>query len=191
MEILLVLIIGVVTFGVCFLVDKGVAGIFRNKAQYRSGLSVRLNQHYGGAGLILALVGGIFLLRFAGSNVMLLICGGFVVLLGIALVVYYLSFGIYYDEDSFVYSAFGKKAVTCSFDAIQGQKLYQLSAKNIMVELYLQDGKTISVQSNMKGAYSFLDAAFAGWCRQKGLEAEDCPFHDAGNCRWFPEMEES
>ena len=51
MDILAILLIGAVTFGVCFLMDKGFTGIFRNKKQHKSGLSVRLSQHYGGSGV--------------------------------------------------------------------------------------------------------------------------------------------
>ena len=53
MEFVLVLLIGAVTFGVCYLLDKGLKAIFRNKPQHKTGLSVRLNPHYGGAAVIL------------------------------------------------------------------------------------------------------------------------------------------
>ena len=58
------------------------------------------------------------------------------------------------------------------------------------LELHLQDGRTVSLQSTMTDVYPFLDAAFAGWCRQNGKRAEDCPFYDPENSRWFPGLEE-
>ena len=57
MEFLLILMIGAATFGVCFLLDKAFTGVFRSKPQHKSGQSVRLSQHYGGAGVILGLLG--------------------------------------------------------------------------------------------------------------------------------------
>ena len=41
----------------------------------------------------------------------------------------------------------------------------------------------------MNGAYPFLDAAFSGWCRQKGIDADSCAFHDPANHLWFPAEE--
>ena len=76
MEFLLILLIGAVTFGVCFLLDKGFTKAFRSKPQHKSGQSVRLSQHYGGAGVILGLLGLLALFQSTGSS-LLLICGSF------------------------------------------------------------------------------------------------------------------
>lgn len=190
MEFLFILLLGAVTFGICYLLDKGLAGIFRNKPQHKTGLSVRLNPHYGGAGLILLTLGIAAVISGLGNSKILLLCGSIVILLGVGLGVYYLSFGVYYDEDSFLLATIGKKSVTYRFADIQGQKLYQVTGGSTLVELYLSDGRTVSLQSNMKGVYPFLDAAFHGWCRQKDIAAEDCAFHDPSNSCWFPTMEE-
>lgn len=185
-----ILLIGAITFLLCFLADKGFTAAFRNKPQHKSGLSVQMSQHYGGAGLVLVLLGVSAVFNGWGSSKLLLFCGGFVAVLGIALVVYYLSFGIYYDEDGFLLTAFGKKNVTYSYRDIKGQKLYRVTGGNVLVELYFRDDRTVTLQSNMKGVYPFLDAAFNGWCRQTGISAEECSFHDPENSCWFPSMEE-
>lgn len=190
MELLVILVIGVITFGVCFLIDKGFTGIFRGKAQHKSGLSVRLSQHYGGAGLIVLLLGGLAVYYGWSESRLLLFCGGFVAVLGIALIVRYLSFGIYYDGDSLILSTFGKKSKVYSFADIQSQKLYQVTGGHTIVELFFTDGRSVSLQSDMKGVYPFLDTAFAGWCRQKNIREEDCPYHDPQNSCWFPSVEE-
>lgn len=189
MEFLLILMIGAATFGVCFLLDKAFTGVFRSKPQHKSGQSVRLSQHYGGAGVILGLLGLLAVIQSAESK-LLLICGSFVILLGIGLIVYYLSFGIYYDVDSLILTTFGKKSKVYSYADIQGQKLYRITGGSIVIELYFKDGRTVSLQSTMKGVYPFLDAAFAGWCRQTDTSKENCPFHDPANSCWFPSMEE-
>ena len=109
-----------------------------------------------------------------------------VLLLGVCLCIYHLSFGIFYDEDSFVHTTFGKKDVTYRYSDILGQKLYVITGGSIVVELHMADGKAVSVQSTMNGAYPFLDAAFAGWCRLKAIDPQACEFHDPANHLWFP-----
>lgn len=188
MDFLLILLIGAATFGVCFLLDKLFTGVFRSKPQHKSGQSVRLSQHYGGAGVVLLLLGVLAVFQSAEST-LLLVCGSFVILLGIGLIVYYLTFGVYYDADSLVLTTFGKKSKVYSYADIQGQKLYQITGGSIVIELYFKDGRTVSLQQSMKGVYSFLDAAFAGWCRQTGADPADCPFHDPQNSCWFPSVE--
>lgn len=189
MDFLVILLVGAATFGVCFLLDKGFAGIFRSKPQHQTGLSVRLSQHYGGAGLLLALLGLAAIFKGWSESKVLLLCGGIVMLMGICLVVYYMTFGIYYDEESFILATFGRKSKCYAYRDIKGQKLYRLTGGSVMLELYFQDGKTAALQSSMKGLYPFLDKAFAGWCEQTGVKPEDCPFHDPSHSRWFPDME--
>lgn len=183
-----VIIVCVVAFAACFLVDKGFTKLFRSKVQHASGLSVRLNKRYGTFGVILFVLG--LAAFFAGLPELkiLLVCGPIVALMGVGLIVYYMSFGIYYDRDSFIYSAFGKKSVTYRYNQIQGQMLYLINGGNV-IELHMTDGKAITLQSSMIGAYPFLDTAFEGWCRQRGIDPSNCDFHDTENSCWFPSVE--
>ena len=181
-----IILVAVVTFGICYLFDKGFQKYFRNKKQHRSGLAVRLNKMYSIAGVLLSVLGVIAVVNGAVENNILLYGGLLVLLVGVSLCIYHLSFGIFYDEDSFVYTAFGKKDITYRYRDILTQKLYVITGGSIVVELHMTDGKAVSVQSNMNGAYPFLDAAFNGWCRQKGVEPESCQFHDPANHLWFP-----
>ena len=188
-SIVSILLVVAVVFGICFLADKGFTKLFRGQAQHQSGLSVRPNKKYGAFGLILVVVGlgGVF----AGlkDDKVLLFGGCVVVLLGIGLVIYYLSTGLFYDEESFLYTSFGKKSVTYHYRDIQAQQLYNAQG-SMMVELYMTDGKSVNVHGNMVGAYDFLDKAFTRWCAQRGINAEDCPFHDPSNSCWFPPISE-
>ena len=181
-----IILVAVVTFGICYLFDKSFQKYFRNKKQHRSGLAVRLNKMYSIAGVLLSVLGVIAMVNGAVENNILLYGGLLVLLVGVSLCIYHLSFGIFYDEDSFVYTAFGKKDITYRYRDILTQKLYVITGGSIVVELHMTDGKAVSVQSNMNGAYPFLDAAFNGWCRQKGVEPESCQFHDPANHLWFP-----
>ena len=60
---------------------------------------------------------------------------------------------------------------------------------SVIVELHMDDGSAVSLQSTMDGAIPFLDYAFARWCENRGIEADACEFHDPGTFRWFPEGE--
>ena len=118
--------------------------------------------------------------------------GGIAVLcIGCALIVYYLSFGIFYDADSFIMTSFPKGSRTYRFSDILHQKLYLIQGGSMVVELHMADGSAVSIQSAMDGAYPFLDHAFAAWCRQTGRSPEGCDFHDPANSLWFPTVEET
>lgn len=189
MEFAVILLVAAATFGLCYLVDKGFQKAFRGTAQHRSGLSVRLNKKYGAFGLIFVAL-GIAAVFTGWSDGWLLTAGGAVVIaLGWFLIGYYMSFGIFYDEDSFLLTTFGKKNAVYSYEDIQHQQLYN-SYGSVVIELHLSDGRAVSLPASMIGVYPFLDHAFSAWCRQKGLRPEDCAFHDPQNSCWFPAVEE-
>ena len=183
------LIIGILVFGLCFLVDKGFHKVFRGKVQHNSGLSVRLNKRFGSFGLILAVLGLAAVFSGFSGDLVLGIGGGVVLIVGIGLIVYYMTFGLFYDKDSFILNRFAHKSVTYRFEDIKGQMLYTASG-NIMIELHMMDGQMVGLQAKMDGVFAFMDAAFDGWCRQKGICPEDCAFHDPANSLWFPKVED-
>lgn len=189
MQLIVVILVAAATFGLCYLFDKGFQKLFRSKVQHRSGLSVRLNKMYSIIGVGLAFLGICSVVTGITQASALLYGGILVLILGIFLCVYHLSCGIFYDADSFVYTSFGKKEVAYRFSDIRAQKLYAITGGSLVVELHMTGGKTVSVQTTMTGAYPFLDAAFSGWCRQKGIAPESCEFHDPANHLWFPTEE--
>ena len=180
------LIVIAAVFGLCYFFDKGFQKFFRSKAQHRSGLAVRLNKMYSIAGVLLSVLGLMAIINGTADGSVLLYGGIFVLLLGIGLCIYHLSFGIFYDGESFVYTSFGKKETTYRFCDIRSQKLYMITGGSIVVELHMADGKAVSVHTTMNGAYPFLDAAFSAWCLQTGKDPEACDFHDPSNHLWFP-----
>lgn len=191
MTFFLILLIAAAVFGLCFAVDKAFAKLFRSKAQHRSGLAVRANKRYGLFGVILSVL-GVMAICVGISDGSVLLWGGIIVLLmGICLAVYYLSFGVFYDGETFLLSRFGKKDITYRFDQIQGQKLYLVQGGNVIIELHMTDGNTVSLQSTMDGVYPFLDTAFAAWCMQTGRDPQHCDFHDPSRSLWFPTVEET
>lgn len=185
-----ILVIAAIIFGICYLVDKAFARLFRSKAQHRSGRAVRANKRYGIFGVILTIL-GILAICVGVTDGPVLIWGGiFVLLMGICLAVYYLSFGIFYDGESLLYCRFGKKDLTYYYKDIVGQKLYLIQGGSIVVELHMADGSAVSVQSSFDGVYPFLDTAFAGWCLQTGRDPQSCDFHDPSQSLWFPTVED-
>lgn len=191
MELIGILLVAAVVLGLCYLIDKAFTKAFRSKAQHRSGLAVRANKRYGIFGVILSVLGIVGFFTGLTDGPVLLVGGIIVLLMGLGLAVHYLSFGIFYDEESFLLSRFGKKDREYHYQDIQGQRLYVIQGGTILVELYMADGSTVSVQSSMDGAYPFLDAAFAAWCRQTGRNPENCEFHDPSQSLWFPTMEDT
>ena len=189
MKIAAIIIIAAVTFGVCFLVDKGFTKLFRNREQHKSGLAVKLNKRYATIGLILAFLGTAAIFTGLKEGKALLIGGIVVVLMGIGLIVYYLTFGVYYDDNSFILASFGKKSETYSFRDIKEQRLYTVTGGSSVIELHLTDGRALSLHSTMEGTYPFLDHAFYAWCRQTGRKPEECDFHDPSQSCWFPGVE--
>ena len=190
MEILFLLLFAAAMFGLCFLADFLFKKLFRSKKQHISGRSVRLSKRYGAFGALMVTLGVAGIFAWLNGDVWVLGAGGGLVLLfGIGLIVYFLTFGIYYDDDGFLYHTFGKRGITYDYGDILGQKLYTASG-NIVVELHMKDGNTVAIQATMEGPFAFLDEAFEGWCRQTEHDPDNCEFHDPVNSLWFPEMED-
>ena len=184
----LILIVALV-FGLCYLVDKGFHKIFRGKVQHQSGKSVRLSKRYGSIGVIMFALGVAAVFMGMNNAEWALMGGGCILVLGgIALVTYYMSFGIYYDEDSLIFSKFGKASVTYYFKNIRSQQLY-LAAGNVVVELHMADGSHFQVHTGMVGMYPFMDHAFQAWLLYNGKNQEDCDWYDPDNSCWFPPYE--
>lgn len=176
-------------FGLCFLVDKAFTKAFRSKAQHLSGTAVRASKRYGLFGLALIVL-GLLAVCNAQQSTALLVGGCIVGLMGLAMAVYYLTYGIFYDGETFLLSRLGRKAKVYSYGQILGQKLYLLQGGGTVVELYMQDGSAVSIPSHNQGWDAFLDAAFVGWCRQKGLTPDCCSFHNPDQSCWFPTVED-
>ena len=188
MEIVAVLIVAALVFGACFLIDKAFTKLFRSQAQHFSGLAVRLNKRYGSIGLLLAVLGLVAVFIGLPEDWVLIVGGVLVLLMGAGLVVYYMNYGVFYDEDTFLFMTLGKKNVTYRYADIAAQQLYN-NQGHLLVELHMSDGKTIQLQSTMNGCFAFMDHAFAAWCRQTGKNQEDCPYYDPDNSCWFPPVD--
>ena len=140
-----IILICALTFLLCFLLDKGYTGLFRNKQQHRSGLAVRVSKRYASFGIVLCILGLIGIFNGLSGNSVLLIGGGIVLLMGSGLIGYYMGFGIFYDKDTFIATSFGKMNTTYQFRDIRSQQLYLIQGGSTVVELHLKDGKSVSL----------------------------------------------
>lgn len=190
MQIIVIVVIAALVFLVCRLVDLAFIKLFRSKAQHRSGLAIRASKRYGIFGVMFSVLGILGILGGAGGESILTYAGIVVLLMGLGLTVHYLSFGIFYDGESFLLCRFGRKSQEHRYDEIVSQKLYVVTGGSTIMELTLKDGSTVSVQSTMDGVYPFMDTAFAGWCMQTGRKMEECDFYDPSKSWWFPHEEE-
>ena len=190
MNLLSSLLIAAVVFGACRVIDMLFTSAFRSKAQHQSGMSVRVSKHYGIFGVGLTVL-GVLAIGLGVTGGIALAAGGVVVLImGIGLAVYYLTHGIFYDGESFLVATFRKDDRVYQFQDIKEQRLYLVQGGHIIIELYMNDGTSVSLQTSMDGVYLFLDTAFAGWCLQKGIDPTTCDFHDPSKNWWFPHEEE-
>ena len=187
-EYIAIAIVAGAVFGICALVDWAFKKIFRSQSQHRSGTAVRLSKRYGSVGLILAVFGVSVVLVGSPDNWLFLAAGVLFVLIGIGLVAYYLSFGVFYDDDGFVLTTIGKKSKTYRYEAIRGQQTYVTTGNHVVVEVYLDDGRTFQIQSAMAGGFAFMDHAFQKWLEQTGKKQDQCDFYDPQQCCWFPKM---
>ena len=191
MEFVAVIVIAALVFGVCYLVDKGFTKLFRSQQQHMSGTAVRLNKRYATIGLIMTVLGlsAVFTGLDQQQELILIIGGALLIVVGIGLIVYYMTFGVFYDDDSFILTPFGKKSQTYRYSDIQSQQLYN-NYGSTLIELHLSDGRSVQLQASMEGVYTFMDKAFMAWLRQTGKKQEDCPFYDPDNSCWFPKVED-
>ena len=98
---MLYILVAILTFAVMFLLDKGLTKLFRSRDQHRSGTAVRLKKHYGILSLALMALGLLAVVTYFTDRSPALLAGGLLILPGGAVLgIYYLTHGIFYDDDS-------------------------------------------------------------------------------------------
>lgn len=185
------LLVAAATFGVMFLLDRGLTKLLRSRTQHRSGTAVRLKKHVGILSLALMILGALGVINGLLEWNLTLLLGGAVILPGGAVLgIYYLTHGIFYDDDSFLYVSFGNRSREYRYADIKAQKLYEIQGGSLLVELHMTDGSAVSVQGTMEGAPAFLDKAAHARMRQLGLNSHECDWFDEDKGHWFPPVEE-
>lgn len=180
--VLLVLFLAAV-FGLCFLADRGI-GKVQAWAQRRP--VVRLPLHYPVLSLLLLLAAPVSA-WYGLTHAAPLFFVGAVLLAGISLYAAwtYRRTGIDYTGDHFTFRS-GRQKKTFQFRQIQGQRVAISRGKSCLV-LCTEEGNVV-LYSNMQGFTAFLEVAYAGWCRQRGLDPQAQDWHDPQDHRWFPDQ---
>lgn len=191
MTAIAILFFAAIFFGICYAVDKAFTKAFRSRAQHRSGLAVRASKRYGVFGVAFSVV-GVLAVTVGITDGPVLLWGGLVVLImGVCLAVHYLTYCIFYDGETFLVTRFCRKSREYRFGQICTQSLYIITGGSVSIDLKMDDGSTVSIQTTMDGVYPFLDTAFAAWCQQHHKNPDECDFYDPSKSWWFPHEEET
>lgn len=185
MKYVLYLLLIAFIFGLIALVDFLFQKFFPKNGTVKTGNAVRMPRYSFILGLIMALLGLMGLLYIPRKTEMFLWFGCWVVMvMGAYLLVNFCRFGIFYDEDQFIYRTLTKKARTYRYADIQGQRSF-LARSGYNTTLYV-DGDELQLYAVMQGLDGFLNKAFFRWCAQTGTDP-DTVENDPSMLLFFPE----
>ena len=185
--ILYILLIAVI-FGIIALLDKLAKAIFPGLRGDDGKAVVRQPRYAPILGLLFALLGLVCLLWVPMGEETLLWCGGLVALLiGVYVLVSFLRFGIFYDEEGFTFRTLTKAAKTYRYTDITGQRSF-VAKSGLNTTLYV-GGDEIPLNGSMQGISAFLRKAFYRWCEARGLDPDSVQT-DPATLTYFPEPDE-
>lgn len=184
MQYVILLAFMAAVFGICFLVDR----LIKHFIPQDDRKAVRLPRKSAIFGILLTFVAFAAPLMFWEQLEWYIRIGcGIVLLMGVFLLVQYFSFSIRYDEEGFTYRTLGKKAMTCRYEDILGQKSL-LTRSGVNATLYTKQGE-VPIYSAQVGVQDFLKTAFAAWCRETGTDPESVE-NNPSYLVYFPEPQE-
>ena len=186
MKYVLLLLLCAVVFLACFLIDKLFALIFPKSKTEKSGNVVRLPRRNAIAGVLLIFVPLTVLLFFIpeGGDTLMTVGCVIAIVLGVILLVNYLSFAIYYDDEGFVYKDLRRKKTSYHYSQIRGQRSV-MTRSGVNSILFVANDE-INIYSTMQNLNAFLNKAFYKWCEVKQID----PASVENNPRmftWFPD----
>ena len=153
-----VLIVCAVVFLVCFLIDSLLKLLFPKSRLEKSKQVVRPPRRSAVIGVILTFAGAAMLVKLLPEKGdLLFILGSIVaVIFGVILLCTYFSFVIYYDDEGFLYKAWGHGKQEFRYSQIRGQR-----------SLLTRGG--VNTIQNLN---AFLSKAFFKWCAAKGIDPD-------------------
>lgn len=179
--VLILLLIGAATFGLCFVIDRLIGRIRKKRSGDHARQIVRQPTRAAGFGIVL-LVGGICVMLFLHTALGL--WGGLMILfLGALLIGSYFLFSIKYDDEGFTYCTLRGKRYF-HYNQIHGEQAIA-ARSGINVMLFVGD-TAIEMSEAMSGVREFLSHAYYARCRQLSINPEDCPPPAPGELLWFP-----
>lgn len=189
MQYVYLLIIAALVFGLCFLIDFLFKKLFPKSKLEGSKRVVRMPRRSAIWGLILTLFPVVVLLFWLppeGDTALTIGCV-VAILFGLVLLVQYFSFGIWYDEETFLFKDLRRGRRTYHYSQIKGQQSL-MTRSGIQATIFVGED-VIEVSSAMQGLPDFLDKAFYRWCAAKGIDPDSVENNPA-MLTYFPALEE-
>jgi hypothetical protein len=167
-----VLIVCAVVFLICFLIDTLFKVIFPKSKLEKSKQVVRPPRKSAVAGVILTFAGVAVLIKnLAGTPDTLFLIGSIVaIIFGVILLCTYFSVVIYFDDEGFLYKAWGHGKKEFRYSQIRGQRSL-LTRGGVNTILFVGD-EEINLYSAMQNLNAFLSKAFFRWCAVKGIDPD-------------------
>lgn len=181
-----VLLIAVI-FGLVALVDLVLGKLFPKSKTRQQGKAVRAPRYSFILGILITLLCIIGLLFYTDADPFLR--GGMIsaMVLGIYMVVNYIRFGIFYDDEGFEYRTLTKQSRYYRYGDITGQRSF-LARSGLNVSL-LAKGDEIPLNGAMQGVAEFMSHAFFAWCRETERNPDAMEF-DPSTLSYFPTPEQ-
>ena len=172
MKLILVAAICAFVFLICFLIDTLFKLIFPKSRLEKSKQVVRPPRRSAVIGVILTFAGAAMLVKLLPekSDVLFLIGSIVAVIFGVILLCTYFSIAIYYDDEGFLYKAWGRGKKEFRYSQIKGQRSL-LTRGGVNTILFVGD-EEINLYSAMQNLNAFLSKAFFKWCAAKGIDPD-------------------
>ena len=172
MKLILVAAICAFVFLICFLIDTLFKLIFPKSRLEKSKQVVRPPRRSAVIGVILTFAGAAMLVKLLPekSDVLFLIGSIVAVIFGVILLCTYFSIAIYYDDEGFLYKAWGHGKKEFRYSQIRGQR--SLLTRGGVNTILFVGKEEINLYSAMQNLNAFLSKAFFKWCAAKGIDPD-------------------
>ncbi len=172
MRLILVVAICAFVFLICFLIDTLFKLIFPKSKLEKSKQAVRPPRRSAVIGVILTFAGAAMLVKLLPekTDVLFLIGSIVAIIFGVILLCTYFSVVIYYDDEGFLYKAWGHGKKEFRYSQIKGQRSL-LTRGGVNTILFVGD-EEINLYSAMQNLNAFLSKAFFKWCAARGIDPD-------------------
>lgn len=173
-----------VGFGLVALIDLLLQKLFPKPDVMRKGKVVRMPRYSLILGLLITFFAIVGLLYLPLEEKLLWWGCWLVLIMGAYLLTNFWRFGIFYDDEGFIYRTLTQKAKTYRYADITAQRSI-LARSGVNTTLYAA-GEEIPLYSAMQGLGDFLHFAFYRWCEETGTDPESVENNPA-MLHFFPE----
>ena len=172
MRLILAVAICAFVFLICFLIDTLFKLIFPKSKLEKSKQAVRPPRRSAVIGVILTFAGAAMLVKLLPekTDVLFLIGSIVAIIFGVILLCTYFSVVIYYDDEGFLYKAWGHGKKEFRYSQIKGQRSL-LTRGGVNTILFVGD-EEINLYSAMQNLNAFLSKAFFKWCAARGIDPD-------------------